>query len=270
MPDALVPDGAVFPVSRFYEWECERLLRAQRRDVRWYRRLAGESGGPILELGSGAGRVSIDLAKSGWEVVGLDNQPYLVARARANAEIGGVAARTRFVSGDMRAFALARLFPLVILPFNTLGYLLTDEEVLACFRCVMAHLPPGGIFGFQVRPFELGEPNAPRGFVASGPCEDGQLEMYESVTVEPRSHISHYDEEYRLLRPGRPAVTFRQRLTLRSFYREEVESLLRAAGFRVRAVHGDFDGRPYPWPVRPEWPMLLEAVPAGGTATRWP
>lgn len=259
----IAPDGALSPVARFYEWECARLLHEQRRDVCWYRRLAEELGGPILELACGAGRVAITLAESGWDVVGLDIQAHLVGCARANAERRGSAARTSFRVGDMRSFTLGRRFPLVLLPYNTLGYLLRAEEVVACFRGVEAHLAPGGVFAFQVRSFEAGEPSQPRGFVARGPYEDGVLEMYEAVTVEAHTHISHYDEEYRLRRSGGPVVVFRERLTLRSFYRDEVEHLLAASGLRVRALYHDFDLRPRSRSQRPDGPMLFEAVRGG-------
>lgn len=262
----MAPGPEVPPLARFYEWECAKFLRDQRRDIEWYARLARETGGPILELACGAGRVAVALAEAGWDVVGLDLQPYLLERARARAEERGLAARTEFLRGDMRAFALGRRFPLVILPYNTLGYLLTDAEVLDCLRCVAGHLAPGGLFAFQISPFEVGEPARPRGFLAAGPCEDGELTMYEAVTVEPARPVTHYDEEYHLRRPGHPVHIFRERLTLRSIYLGEMSRLLAAAGFAVRAVHGDVDGRPYPIPRHPSGPMLFETVLAGQEA----
>jgi SAM-dependent methyltransferase len=255
--------GDVPPVTRFYEWECERFLREQRRDVRWYRRLAAETGGPLLELACGAGRVCVALAAEGHEVWGLDNQPYLLGRAQAHADRHGVAERCAFVQGDIRAFDLGRRFPLVLLPYNTLGYLLEEDEAAACLRAVAAHLVPGGVFAIQITPFEVGEPGRPRGFLAAGACEDGDLEMYESVTAEPERHRTHYDEEYHLRRPGHPALVFRQRLSLRSWYRRDLERLLPEAGMEVRAVFGDFDGRPHPIPGRPGGPVLVEAVRLG-------
>lgn len=251
------------PVTRFYEWECERFLGEQRRDVQWYRRLAAEAGGPVLELASGAGRISVALAAEGHEVVGLDLQPYLLERAEEHARRRGVEARCAFVRGDMRGFALGRRFPLILLPYNSLGYLLAEEEVAACLGAVAAHLRPGGLFALQITPFEAREPGRPRGFLASGPCEDGRLEMYERVEADPARHITHYDEEYHLRRPGRPPLLFRQRLSLRSWYRADLERLLAGRGLTVRAVLGDFDGRPHPLPGAPDGRVLFEAVAPG-------
>jgi len=252
---AMGGDAGPPPLTRFYEWECERFLRDQRRDVLWYRRLAAERGGPVLELACGAGRVALALAAEGLPVLGLDLQPHMVARATAMA-----AGAASFRLGDMRDFSLGRRFALILLPYNSLGYLLTDGEIAGCLRCVVAHLQPGGLFAFQISPFEVGEPARPRGFLARAPFEDGELEMYEAVSAEPERHLTHYDEEYHLRRPGHPAHIFRERLTLRSIYRGEMEALLAGAGLRARAVHGDFLGRPYPVPGHPGGPMLFEAV----------
>ena len=251
------------PVTRFYEWECDRFLRDQRRDILWYRRLVAETGGPVLELACGAGRVALDLAADGHDVVGLDLQPYLLERARAHAAERGLHGRLTLVQGDMRDFALGRRFPLVLLPYNTLGYLLTEGEVAGCFRAIAAHLEAGGVFALQVSPFERGETPGPRTPLTTGPFEDGHVAMYEAISADPERHLTHYDEEYHLLRPGRPVEIHRQRLTLRSYYRGEITRLLGAAGLSVRAVHGDFDGRPYPLRGHPAGPMLFEAVRSG-------
>jgi SAM-dependent methyltransferase len=256
-------EAEVPPVTRFYEWECERFLDEQRRDVHWYRRLAEEAGGPVLELACGAGRVAVALAADGYEVVGLDLAPYLLGRAAEHARRRGVLGRCTFVHGDMRAFDLGRRFPLVLLPYNSLGYLLTEDEVRSCLGAVAAHLGPGGLFALQITPFEVHEPGRPRAFLASGPWEDGRLEMYERAEAEPERHLTHYDEEYHLRRPGHPPLLYRQRLTLRSWYRADLEALLAERGFRLRAVWGDFDGRPHPLPGQPGGRVLLEAFGPG-------
>ena len=53
-----------------------------RGDVDWYRRKARESGGPVLELGVGTGRVALALARDGAEVVALDSHPGMLAALR--------------------------------------------------------------------------------------------------------------------------------------------------------------------------------------------
>src|SRR5947208_5098811 len=73
--------GAVEPFedAALYDWEYRR----RRDDVRFYRTLADERGGPILDLGCGTGRLLIPLVRSGHVVVGVDRAPAMLARAAA-------------------------------------------------------------------------------------------------------------------------------------------------------------------------------------------
>lgn len=57
--------------------------------------------GPALELGCGTGRWSIELARRGWQVVGVDVVPKAIQQARQRAQEAGVDAT--FVEGDVTA-----------------------------------------------------------------------------------------------------------------------------------------------------------------------
>src|SRR6185503_3927710 len=63
----------------FYDWENARTLG--RRDVGFWRRFAAKAGGPVLELGSGTGRVTVPLARAGANVVGIDRSAAMLERA---------------------------------------------------------------------------------------------------------------------------------------------------------------------------------------------
>jgi len=63
----------------FYDWENARTLG--RRDVPFWRRLAADARGPILELGCGTGRVTLPLARAGAAIVGIDRSAAMLARA---------------------------------------------------------------------------------------------------------------------------------------------------------------------------------------------
>src|SRR6187401_3524724 len=65
----------------FYDWENARTVG--RRDVRFWSKLARKTGGAVLELGCGTGRVLVPVARSGVHVVGIDRSSEMLARARA-------------------------------------------------------------------------------------------------------------------------------------------------------------------------------------------
>src|SRR5262249_47678720 len=90
-------------------------------DVEWYCNLARASGGPVLELGAGTGRVTLAIASSGVAIHALDSDPAMLQRLRAKlaTQRPDVQARVSVVSGDMRAFDLDERFALIICPFRS-------------------------------------------------------------------------------------------------------------------------------------------------------
>jgi SAM-dependent methyltransferase len=107
--------------------------------------LAGD--GAALELGIGTGRVAVPLAQRGVPVHGIDLSPAMVDRLRAKpgAEAIGV------TIGDFATTRLDRRFRVAYLVFNTIMNLTTQDEQVACFRNVAAHLEPAGSFVLEVQ-----------------------------------------------------------------------------------------------------------------------
>jgi SAM-dependent methyltransferase len=115
-------------------------------DLPVWRALAGEAGGPVLDVGAGTGRVSLDLAAAGVPVVALDAEGALLAALRRRA--AGLAIDT--VVADARRFALARTFSLVVVPMQTLQLLGGSRGRAAFLRRARDHLRPGGLLAAAV------------------------------------------------------------------------------------------------------------------------
>ena len=111
--------------------------------------LAGE--GAALELGIGTGRIALPLAARGVRVHGIDLSEAMVARLRAkpDAEAIGV------TIGDFATTRVGRTFTLAYVVFNTIMNLTTQDEQVACFENVAAHLEPGGFFVVEITVPEL-------------------------------------------------------------------------------------------------------------------
>ncbi len=121
-------------------------------DVDFYLNLASAADGAVLELGVGSGRVAIPLARAGFEVVGLDHSPAMLARLAANLTAHPLeAGRLDAIAGEMTAFDLGRRFGLVCVAADTFQHLLSTAEQAACLGCVARHLQSGGLFAFSVR-----------------------------------------------------------------------------------------------------------------------
>ncbi len=120
-----------------------------RDDIAFYSRLAERlNASRILELGAGSGRVSIPLARRGFEMTGLELSPKMLEIGRKNAASDGV--KVEFVLGDARDFKLDRQFPLVIAPFNALMHLYSLSDQDKALNCIKANLEPGGVFAFDL------------------------------------------------------------------------------------------------------------------------
>jgi len=89
----------------FYDWENARTLG--RRDVPFWRNLALHTGGPVLELGCGTGRISLPLAKAGVDLVGIDRSAPMLARARTRIRRAKIANRAQLIRGDIRFLPFA-------------------------------------------------------------------------------------------------------------------------------------------------------------------
>jgi SAM-dependent methyltransferase len=120
-----------------------------RDDIAFYARLAERLGAQqILELGAGNGRVSVPLARRGFEITALEPSLKMLEKAQAYATRENV--KIRFVEADARNFRLEQAFSLIIAPFNMLMHLYTLPDQDAALECISAHLEDGGVFAFDL------------------------------------------------------------------------------------------------------------------------
>src|SRR5260370_35237683 len=116
------------------------------QDVAFYRDAARDLGDALLEVGCGAGRITMALAEAGKRITGLDLSERMLERAVKKRAALRVEARERvhLVLGDMTRFDLGETFRLVIIPFRPFQHLLEVQQQVDCLECVRKHLAPGG------------------------------------------------------------------------------------------------------------------------------
>jgi SAM-dependent methyltransferase len=117
-------------------------------DLWLWRELAGEHGGPILDVGAGAGRIALDLAGAGFAVTALDSDPELLDALRDRAQRRGLEVET--VVADARAFSLGRRFALCIVPMQTIQLLGGASGRRRFLRCAREHLDDGGVLAIAL------------------------------------------------------------------------------------------------------------------------
>jgi SAM-dependent methyltransferase len=227
--------------------------RTRTEDIAYYRRIVQQHGGPVLELGGGSGRVSIALAKAGYDVLVLDASTAMLkqGRARAREELDRRTGHGTvvFQHADMRSFALGKKFPTIVAPFNTLLHLYEPDDFAACFRNVVQHLTPDGVFVFDVRMPSLREltRDPDRVYRARGfrhPTLGHRIEYSEQFEYDPVKQVQHVTIRFEP-GPGAPpgAKPVETLLSQRQIFPNELRALLALGGLRLTARHGDFTGR---------------------------
>ncbi len=223
-------------------------------DVDWYCREAQRSGGPVLELGAGTGRVTLAIAAAGIAVHALDLDAPMLERLRTklDAASADVRSRTTIVAGDMRTFDLAERFALIICPFRAFLHNVTEADRLACLGRVRHHLLPGGRFAFNVFHPSLtymaqnagplagvwrwsGTANLPTG----GWVVQSETNRYDTVAQVVHS-LHRYDT---FGASGVLERTSMLRLKLAYLYPSDIRRLLESSGFTDVTISGGFDGR---------------------------
>jgi SAM-dependent methyltransferase len=225
------------------------VMRDPSGDAAFYRALAQETGGPVLELGCGTGRVLLPIAALGIACVGVDASPAMLAVLRAK----NPPANLELVEARMETFDLGRRFRLVTSPFRAFLHLLDVEAQLATLANIRRHLAPGGAFAFDIFDPKLAWLTAPAG-----------VERLDATFRRDGVEIHRFAKTGTDLATQIMEVTFRfepaeaagnTTVRLRWFYRYEIEHLLARAGFTDVAFYGGYDKRPW----RPEGETVIIA-----------
>lgn len=226
----------------FYDWENARTLG--RRDVPFWRRLAGRAGGRVLELGCGTGRMSIPLARAGVPLVGIDRSAPMLERVEGRRRRARLA--LPLVRGDIRALPFAtRAFEMVLAPYGVLQSLVRERDLTAALASVARVLGPGGVFGIDLVPDvpkwrEYRDQVRFRGRTAGGT----RLTLIESVRHNRRRQQTTFEQRY-VERRGRQCAEHVFALTFRTLSVPQMSRRLAHAGFAIDRTYGDYRGSPW-------------------------
>lgn len=149
----MTPGERAARLARYYDMDFLDVAY----DAELYQQLAHDTGGPVLELGVGSGRLAVPLALAGHEVLGIDHDAAMLARARAawTATRGRLeASRLRTAQADFRTFREEPRFGLVLMAVNTFLLAEDDQARLAILETMRVHLRPHGVAAI-----EIGTPN---------------------------------------------------------------------------------------------------------------
>ncbi len=191
-------------------------------------------GSKILDLCCGVGRHSLEFARRGYSVTGVDLTGIYLREARRKAKHEGLA--IKFFQQDMRQFRRTNTFDAVINLFTSFGYFATQKDDVRVAEHMYTSLRKGGFFVIELMGKEvLARIFRPRDWYE----HEGTIIMEERT---PSNDWSTLENRWIIL-TGKRKKEFRFRL--RFYAASELTALLRQVGFRKTDVYGDLAGAPY-------------------------
>ncbi|WP_033956974.1 class I SAM-dependent methyltransferase [Psychroserpens jangbogonensis] len=209
-------------------------------DLDFYKRwLPKNKNARILELCCGTGRLTIPIAKDGYDISGVDNMPSMLEQAKTKASEGGL--DVEFIEADIRTLNLPEKFDLIFIPFNSIHHLYKNDDLFKAFKAVNNHLKDGGLFLL-----DCFNPNIQ--FIVEGEKEQKEIAKYTTndgrdilikqiMRYENKTQINRIEWQYYI----NGKFDSIQNLDMRLYFPQELDSYLEWNGFNIINKFGGFE-----------------------------
>lgn len=192
----------------------------------------------VLDLGCGTGKMTLELARRGYDMTGVDISPEMLDIARTEGERLGVADKMLWLCQDMREFELYGTVDLAVSCLDSINHLTTKKDLDTTLSLVHNYLIPDGIFVFDI--------NGKGKFKYTYLDHTYVMEEGDSVCIWQNDYNekTHLCDFYITLfkeeadgRYSRYDDVERERM----YTLKEIRSALTKAGFELLGVYSDFE-----------------------------
>ncbi len=212
--------------------------------------LAARSGGPVLELAVGSGRLAVPLAAGGLDVTGVDLDPAMLERARRAADHAGprVTGRLHLVEGDARSIRLpeAGSFGFAFIPLNSIFLMGSRAGQGSAVATLAAHLAPGGLACIDAWLPDAEDLARYDGrlvleWVRTDEASGRTVSKTGSAVYDPTTSSVHLTTFFEEGHPGEPVIRWVRSDRLRLVTPDELVMFAEAAGLEVESLAGDYE-----------------------------
>lgn len=213
-------------------------------DLEFYREwLPQNKDAKTLELCCGTGRLTIPIAKDGYNISGVDYTASMLKHAKEKASQAGL--KINFIEADIRALHLQEKFDLIFLPFNSIHHLYKNEDLFEALVTIRNHLKDNGLFlldCFNPNIRYIVEKEKKQQIIAEYTTNDGRKVLIkQSMCYENATQINRIKWHYFIDSKFHST----QNMDMRLFFPQELDSYFKQAGFNIIHKFGDFTGEAF-------------------------
>jgi ubiquinone/menaquinone biosynthesis C-methylase UbiE len=246
---SFIPDNLKTNNGKFYDAYEEGATNKpdnRNNELNFWLNAAKKYPGEILEIACGTGRITSFLARHGFKITGLDYSLSMLETAKEKAP------DIDWINADMRKFNINKNFDLIFIPYNSFLYLLTIDDAITCLECIRNHLKPKGKFILDIAHI------SPQ-FLLNLLLPNSQLEYVTSVFQNPFGNetiIGSRERKYEAANQTLQLIInlnflnntqqpFQEVYNFRLYFPQEIDLLLRHAGFAVKEKYGNYRLAPF-------------------------
>jgi len=232
--------------SKFYDLDPRDIVIV---DIPFYLDYANKYKGKILELGCGTGRVSIELAKAGHYVTGIDlsNSMLEIYKNKIEKLPIEISKKINLINRNMANFNINHKFSLIIAPFRAFQCLTKDSDIKNSLQCIKRHLDKNGVFIINVfRPYKVLDESWCFEPKIQWEREDKDEGIYvvkkdcgEKINVENQIIFPKFI--YEVTDKNGNVEKHIEHLELKYYYYEQLKTLLKNNGFEILEEYGWYD-----------------------------